>query len=118
MERLFQRSFKLTQYHTIGHTGGTFMGGKHQHFTRHFPKAGMNSDLNCSNPWIEFFAWLGYVKWPTCSGAGECRKLANWGEYPIHKKGGRRERITYKGISLFTLPGKVYSKCLETDPAK
>jgi len=50
MERLFQRSFKLTQYHTIGHTGGTFMGGKHQHFTRHFPKAGMNSDLNCSNP--------------------------------------------------------------------
>ena len=32
---------------------------------------------------------------------------------PIHKKGDKRKCINYRGISLISLPGKVWSKCLE-----
>ena len=32
---------------------------------------------------------------------------------PIHKKGDKRKCTNYRGISLITLPGKVYAKCLE-----
>ena len=32
---------------------------------------------------------------------------------PIIKKGDRKHRTNYKGISLLSLPGKVYAKCLE-----
>ena len=32
---------------------------------------------------------------------------------PIFKKGDRMQCTNYRGISLFSLPGKVYAKCLE-----
>ena len=32
---------------------------------------------------------------------------------PIFKKGDRKQCTNYRGISLFSLPGKVYAKCLE-----
>ena len=32
---------------------------------------------------------------------------------PIYKKGDRKESTIYRGISLLSLPGKVYAKCLE-----
>ena len=32
---------------------------------------------------------------------------------PIFKKGERKQCTNYKGISLLSLPGKVYAKCLE-----
>ena len=32
---------------------------------------------------------------------------------PILKKGDRKECANYRGISLFSLPGKMYAKCLE-----
>ena len=32
---------------------------------------------------------------------------------PIYKKGDRKESTIYQGISLLSLPGKVYAKCLE-----
>ena len=32
---------------------------------------------------------------------------------PIFKKGDRKQRTNYRGISLLSLPGKVYAKCLE-----
>jgi len=31
---------------------------------------------------------------------------------PIHRKGDRNECTNYWGISLLSLPGKVYAKCL------
>ena len=32
---------------------------------------------------------------------------------PIHKKGDKKKCTNYRGISLLSLPGKVYAKCLE-----
>ena len=32
---------------------------------------------------------------------------------PIYKKGNRKECTNYQGISLLSLPGKVYAKCIE-----
>ena len=32
---------------------------------------------------------------------------------PIFKKGNRKQCTNYRGISLLSLPGKVYAKCLE-----
>ena len=32
---------------------------------------------------------------------------------PIHKKGDKKKYTNYRGISLLSLPGKVYAKCLE-----
>ena len=32
---------------------------------------------------------------------------------PIHKKGDKRKCTNYRGISLISVPGKVYAKCLE-----
>ena len=32
---------------------------------------------------------------------------------PITKKGDRKQCTNYRGISLLSLPGKVYAKCLE-----
>ena len=32
---------------------------------------------------------------------------------PVHKKGDKKECTNYRGISLLSLPGKVYAKCLE-----
>ena len=32
---------------------------------------------------------------------------------PIHKKGDKKKCSNYRGISLLSLPGKVYAKCLE-----
>ena len=32
---------------------------------------------------------------------------------PIHKKGDKRKCNNYRGISLISVPGKVYAKCLE-----
>ena len=32
---------------------------------------------------------------------------------PIFKKGDRKQCTNYRGISLLSLPGKVYAKCLE-----
>ena len=32
---------------------------------------------------------------------------------PIFKKGDRKQCTNYKGISLLSLPGKVYAKCFE-----
>ena len=32
---------------------------------------------------------------------------------PIFKKGDRKQRTNYRSISLLSLPGKVYAKCLE-----
>ena len=32
---------------------------------------------------------------------------------PIHKKGYKRKCTNYRGISLISVPGKVYAKCLE-----
>ena len=32
---------------------------------------------------------------------------------PIHKKGDKRKWTNYKGVSLISIPGKVYAKCLE-----
>ena len=32
---------------------------------------------------------------------------------PIHKKGDKKKCNNYRGISLISVPGKVYAKCLE-----
>ena len=32
---------------------------------------------------------------------------------PIHKKGDKRKCTNYRDISLISVPGKVYAKCLE-----
>ena len=32
---------------------------------------------------------------------------------PVHKKGSQRECSNYRGISLLSIPGKVYARCLE-----
>ena len=32
---------------------------------------------------------------------------------PIHKKGDKRKCTNYRGISLISVPGKVYAKCRE-----
>jgi len=47
--------------------------------------------------------------------AGRARKDGQIGVIiPIHKKGDRSELTNYRGISLLSLSGKVYAKCLET----
>lgn len=67
------------------------------------------SDLKCSKPRIEEFLWLPHsvVFWK------DTERLTNWGDHPIHKKGDRSECINHLGISLLSLPRKVYAKCLE-----
>ena len=54
-----------------------------------------------------------WVKWPSVLEGH--RTFANWGDHliTIHKKGCRRECTYYQGISCQSLPGKVYTKCLE-----
>ena len=37
---------------------------------------------------------------------------------PIHKKGDKRKCTNYRGISLISVPGKVYAKCLEKNAVK
>ena len=44
-----------------------------------------------------------------CSG----REPKDWVIVPIHNKGDRSECTNYRGISLLSLPGKLYAKCLE-----
>jgi len=37
---------------------------------------------------------------------------------PIFKKGDQKQYTNYRGISLLSLPGKVYAKCLEVNAVK
>jgi len=65
------------------------------------------------------------VLWLTrvCQVAAWCsgRALKGWQTgviIPVHKKGDGSECTNYRGISLRTLPGKVYAKCLEKNATK
>ena len=58
------------------------------------------------------------VRWLTkvCQVAWKLRKTSkNWktGVIPIYKKDEGKECTNYRGISLRSLSGKVYAKCLE-----
>jgi len=51
--------------------------------------------------------------------AGRARKDGQIGVIiPIHKKGDRSELTNYRGISLLSIPGKVYAKHLKQDAEK
>ena len=43
-------------------------------------------------------------------GAGDWRKAL---VVPVHKKGSKLQCKNYRGISLLSIPGKVYAKILE-----
>ena len=67
---------------------------------------------------LKALAWEG-ILWLTrvCQLAFKLGKtLMDWQTgviIPIHKKGDHKQCTNYRGISLLSLPGKVYAKCLE-----
>ena len=64
-------------------------------------------------------AFNGEVRWlkKVCQAAWKFEKTQkDWQTcviIPIYKKDDRKERTNYRGISLISLPGKVYAKYLE-----
>jgi len=130
MERIFQRSFNPSHYHTTGHTGGEVHLGEENTITeaKAFPavktlRAGKVAACDEIRP--EMLKALNQgVLWLTCVGqmawysgrAPKCWQIEMI--FPIHYKGDRRECANYRGISLLRLPEKVYVKCLPFNDRK
>ena len=123
MERVFQRSFKPSHYHTSGHTRDAFEGGNDHHCSWSPPTC-QNTEgwegcrLRRNPTWnsqsfesrsslAESCVLSGLVFWK-CT-----ERLEIWGDHPIHKKGARSECSYYRSICLLSPSGKVYAKCLE-----
>jgi len=113
---------KITQYyHTIRHTGCTFMWGKCNHCRWHLPSC-QNTE-GCRLRWNhrhEMLKALNRGLWLTlvCQVAWSCwRALRDWQTgviIPIHKKEDRREYTNHR----LSLPAKVYANCLGKNSAK
>ena len=57
--------------------------------------------------------WLTRVCKVACSTGQAPKQWQTSVIIPIHKKGDKRKCTNYRGISLISVPGKVYAKCLE-----
>ena len=57
--------------------------------------------------------WLTCVCKVTCSTGQAPKQWQTSVIIPIHKKGGKRKCTNYRGISIISVPGKVYATCLE-----
>jgi len=55
--------------------------------------------------------WLTRVR-VKCHGVSEVHRKIGKLIIPIHSEGERNECTNYWGISLLSLPGKVYAKCI------
>jgi len=123
MERVFQRSFKVSHCHTIGDTRITFGGKNTIIATKAFLvfktfKAGkavgcdeiLPEMLRPLNQGVVWLTRVCQVAW--CSGMA--LKHGQTGVIiPVRKNGDRSEYINYRGISLLNLPRKVHAKCFE-----
>ena len=57
--------------------------------------------------------WLTRVCKVACSTGQAPKQWQTSVIIPIHKKGDKRKCTNYRGISLISVPGKVYAKCIE-----
>ena len=57
--------------------------------------------------------WLTRVCKVACSTGQAPKQWQTSVIIPIHKKGDKRKCTNYRGISLISVPGKIYAKCLE-----
>jgi len=114
---VFQKSFNLNLYHTIGHTRGTLGAGKHHHCSRS-PSCQSTAGCDKIRLWnaqsVESRSYL--AKSSTLRAWCFGRAPKDWQTgviIPLHRKGDMSECTNYWGVSLLSLPVKRCAKSLE-----
>jgi len=122
---IFQKFFKHSHYHTIGHIEDTFGGEKHHQCSRSFSSFQKTEGRECCmvgrNPtWnAQGFESRSHLA-DSCVSSGLVHweeRLAHRSDHP-HTQGGKQRSSNYSGIFFLSLLRKVYVKCLKKDAAK